>query len=188
MANYVDYFDSKNRKEIKKIYNNAFPKNEQIPFWILKLSSKSNNTIFKEIIIDNRTAGILFLIFDNDIAYLMYFAINKEMRNKGLGSSILKDLIKKYNAIILSIETKKNIVSKKRKDFYLRNNFYETNKYTKQNGVYYELLCSNKNYVLTKDKLINIYKKMTNSKLLSYLINKKFELFDVNFIDKSNKI
>ena len=94
---------------------------------------------------------------------------------------------KKYNTIILSIETKKNIISKKRKDFYLKNDFYETNKCTKQNGVYYELLCSNKNYVLTKDKLINIYEKMTNSKLLSFLINKKFKLFDVNFIEKSKK-
>ena len=57
--------------------------------------------------------------------------------------------------------------------------------FMKQICVYYELLCSNKNYVLTKDKLINIYKKMTSSKLLSYLINKKFKLFDVNFIEKS---
>ncbi len=94
----------------------------------------------------------------------------------------MKELIKKYNTIILSIETKKILFL--RKDFYLKNNFYQTNKYTKQNGVYYELLSSNKNYVLTKDKLINIYKKMTISKLVSYLINKKFKLFDVNFIKK----
>ena len=181
--NYIDYFESKHRKEIKKIYNSAFPKNEQIPFWILKQSSKSNNTILKEIVLDNKIVGILYLLVDNDTAYLMYFAIDKEMRNKGIGSRVLLDLTKQYNTIILSIENMEDPISKKRKDFYLRNHFYETNKYTEQNGVYYELLCSNKNYDLTKDKLVNIYKKMTNKKLLSFLINKKFKLFDVHFYE-----
>lgn len=185
---YIDYFDSKNKKRIKEIYNKSFQKEEKFPFWILKESTKSDNVLFNEIIDNNKIIGIEYMIIDNDTLYLMYFAIEANKRNKGYGSFILKDHIKKYKNVILSIESvnQNNEVTRRRKNFYLRNGFYETHKFTEQNNVKYELLCSNSNYDITKDKLINIYKKMTNSKLLEYLINKKFNLYDVIFIDKTS--
>ncbi len=182
---YINYFNSKHKRKMKKIYINSFPKEERFPFWIIKKCAKSNNVFFNEILDDNKIIGIEYLILDNNVAYLMYFSIEKNKRNKGYGSIILKNLIKKYNTTLLSIELVKsnNIITKKRKNFYLKNGFYETNKYTEQNKVTYEILCSNNNYDITKNDLISIYKKMTNSKLLGYLIDKKFNLYNICFIE-----
>lgn len=183
---YKEYLDSKSKNKIKKIYNNSFPKSERFPIWILEKCSRTNNVEFNEILYNKELIGIEFIITYKDIAYLMYFAICKDKRNNGYGSIILKDLTKKYKTIILSIEKVNDFISKRRRSFYLRNGFYRTNKFTKQNNVYYELLCSNKNYNITKDELINIYKNVSYSKILRYLINKKFNLFDIDFIE--NKI
>lgn len=185
MINYKDYLNSKNKSITKNIYIKSFPKNERLPFWILKNSAKSTNVIFNEITVDNETIGLTYIITYKDIAYLMYFAIKEDKRNKNYGSLVLKELIDQYKTVVLSIEkiNEKDDISKRRKQFYLRNGFFEINKFTEQNNVYYELLCSNKDYNLTKDELVNIYKNMTNSKMIGYFINKRFKLFDVNFID-----
>lgn len=79
------------------------------------------------------------MLIIKNTAYIMYFAIDKKYRNKGYGSYILDDLVKKYDNVILSIEKTKNEISLRRKRFYLRNGFYETNKYTIQAKVQYEL-------------------------------------------------
>lgn len=180
---YKEYLDSKSKNKIKKIYNNSFPKSERFPIWVLGKCSRTNNVEFNEILYNKELIGIEFIITYKDIAYLMYFAIREDKRNNGYGSKILKELIKKYKTVILSIERVNDSVSRRRKNFYLQNGFYQTNKFTKQNNVYYELLCSNKSYNITKVKLINIYKNMSDSKLLKYLINKKFNLFDIDFIE-----
>lgn len=182
---YINFFDSKSKSKIKGIYNESFPESEKFPFWILKKCSKSRNVFFNEILDDDKTIGIEYVITDNDTAYLMYFAIEENKRNKGYGSAILNDLMKKYSVVILSIESTNpnDKIAKRRKEFYLRNRFYGSGKFTEQNDIEYELLCSNNNYNIIKNKLINIYKKMTNSKLLEYLINKRFNLYDIKFVE-----
>lgn len=185
---YIDYLISKEKKEIKNIYLNAFPKNERFPFWILKHCSKEKNVFFNAILDDNKAIGMEYIINYNDenTAYLMYLAIDKKQRGKGYGSKILKDLTKKYETIILSIErTDKNFNDnkEKRKNFYLKNGFYETNKFIRDNGIEYEILCTNKNYSITKENLEKRYTKMTNSTIMKYLIGKIFNVYDCDFIE-----
>lgn len=89
----------------------------------------------------------------------------------------LKDLKQEYNTIILSIEkTNKDLKGdkQKRKDFYLRNGFNETNKFIKDNEVEYEVLCTNKEYDITEKMLKKRYDKMTNSFMIKYIIGKIF--------------
>lgn len=113
----------------------------------------------------------------------MYFAIDEKFRNKGYGSKVLKDLIKKYKTIILSIERPKKELknSQKRKEFYLRNGFNETNKFIIDSGVEYEILCTEKSFKITKEILENRYNKMSSSIILKYLIRKTFNT-KINFV------
>lgn len=170
---------------IKKIYINSFYKDERFPFWILKHCSKEKNVTFNAILDNDKIIGMEYIINYENIAYLMYLAIDENQRKKGYGSKILKDLIEKYKTIILSIERPKRDLNNNkqiRKNFYLRNGFFETNKFIKDNGVEYEILCTNKNYCVTKEDLQKRYTKMTNSATMKYLIGRLFNVYNIYFI------
>lgn len=182
---YIDYFKCKHKNEIKLIYVNSFPKEERFPFWILKYCSKEKNVLFNAILDNDKLIGMEYIIMYENTAYLMYLAIDENQRKKGYGSKILKDLREKYENIILSIERpNKDLNDKKqtRKNFYLRNGFYETNKFIKDNGIEYELLCTNKDYNVTKEDLEKRYMKMTDSTIMRCLIKKLFNVNNICFI------
>ncbi len=183
--NYIDFLDNKYKakSKIKKIYNTSFPKSEKFPFWILKKSLKSKNVNLYGILYNNKIIGMQYILHYNNEAYLMYFAIDEKYRNIGYGSILIKNITKRYHNVILSIERVVDKVSKRRKNFYIRNGFNETDKFTIQNNIHYEILCSNNNYNLTKDKLINLYSQMSKSKILRYIMNKRFNLMNIDFIE-----
>lgn len=184
--NYIDYVKSNRKNEIKKIFVNSFPKSERFPFFILRRCSKGTNVIFNVILDKDKLIGMEYIIECSDFTYLMYLAVDKKQRNNGYGSQVLSNLIKKYKNVILSIERPdKNCYNEKnkRKNFYLRNGFYETNKFIGDNGVEYELLCTNKNYIVTPQKLKERYTKMASSIMMKWLIGKLFNVDDINFIN-----
>ena len=181
--------DSQGQSQIKEIYETSFPKSEKFPFWVLKQCSKENN-VRLDAIIDHNTdkiIGMIFLIFYDDIAYLMYAAIDKKYRNKGFGSLVLGDLILRQvdASILLCIErpsAKKEDIKVRRKDFYLRNGFYETGCFIEDSGVEYEFLSSSKERIITENDLKKRYSCMTRNPLMKFIIKNTFDN-DINFID-----
>ena len=77
---YVSY--PKYKENIKKLYLEAFPKNERFPFWILKHSIKRGKAELNAIIDRDRFIGINYTVNCDVSLYLMFFAIDKELRNK----------------------------------------------------------------------------------------------------------
>ncbi len=182
---YIDYFTSENKNDIKKMYVNSFHKDERFPFWILKSCSKEKNVLFNTILDGDELIGMEYIINCDNYAYLMYLVVDEKQRGNGYGSQILDDLTKKYENIILSIERPNKDLNdnrKKRKEFYLRNGFYETNKFIEDNGIQYEILSTNKDCNLTKEKLKERYTKMTNSIIMKWLIGKLFNVYNICFI------
>lgn len=169
---YISYPEYK--ENIKTLYFEAFPKNERFPFWILKHSIKKGKAILNSIVDNNRVIGMEYIVDCDDSFYLMYFAINKELRNNNYGTKALEDLNEKYKTVFLSIEKPKDELSQRRKNFYLRNGFYETKKYCTEAGVDYEILCNNKNYNITEEIHKKRYDNMTNSKIVKLCMYLKF--------------
>lgn len=161
----------KYKENIKKLYLEAFPKKERFPFWVLKHSIKKGKATLNAIVDRDRFIGMEYIVNCDDSFYLMFFAIDKELRSKNYGTKVLKDLNEKYDTIFLSIEKPKEELSKRRKNFYLRNGFYETNKYCSEAGVDYEILCNNKNYNITEEIHKKRYDNMTNSKVVKFCMN-----------------
>lgn len=181
--------DSQGRSQIKEIYEISFPKSEKFPFWVLKQCAKENN-VRLDAIIDHDTdkiIGMSFLIFYDDIAYLMYVAIDKKYRNKGFGSLVLRDLILRQVdvSILLCIErpsAKKEDIKARRKYFYLRNGFYETGCFIEDSDVEYEFLSSSKERIITENDLKKRYSCMTRNPLMKFIIKNSFDN-NINFID-----
>ena len=180
--NYVDFLSSSDKKSIKKLYYESFDKEERFPFWLIKKCSKEKNVKLTVIYNKDKVVGFQYIIEYDNIAYLMYFAIEKNQRNKGYGSEILRELNRSYKNVLLCIEKANEQVSdikSKRKQFYLRNGFVGTNKYIVDNNVEYELLCNNSNLNITKEILEKRYTMMTSSKILRFIISKIFNVYNI---------
>lgn len=174
----------KYNKEIKKLYKEAFPRNERIPINILQLLTSKNKAKFYGIYDGEEFIALLYNVYYKDIVLILYLAINNNFRGKGYGSKVL-DLIKqKYsqNRIILNIEqidenSSNNKQRIKRKEFYQKNGFTSLNYTVKEGKETYEMLCYSKNkskvskeeyeslvkYFL-KNILYKIYKKSVNKR------------------------
>lgn len=180
--NYVDFLSSSDKKSIKKLYYESFDKEERFPFWLIKKCSKEKNVNFNVIYNNDKVIGFQYIIEYDNIAYLMYFALEKRQRNNGYGSEILKELNRSYKNVLLCIEKTSEQVSdikNKRKKFYLRNEFVGTNKYIVDNNVEYELLSNNSNLNITKEILEKRYTMMTSFKILRFIISKIFNVYNI---------
>lgn len=146
--NFVDIKDDRIcEKQVKNLYKEAFPKEEKMPIWCLKGLVRKNRAIFYGIYDKEKFVGLVYLIFYEDIVFLFYFAIEKELRGQGYGSQVLKAIQEKYAKykIILNIEevdkNSDNYEQRyKRKLFYHKNGFQDLNCTFKEGKVAYEML------------------------------------------------
>ena len=116
--------DKKKLNEIKKLYDEAFPKEEQIPFWILRKASRTSTADLMQVYDDDLLVGFIHLVYFEDVVYLYYFAIEPDERGQGYGSKILQALRRRFSArrIILNIEVVDencdNYEERKKRKFY----------------------------------------------------------------------
>lgn len=128
---FVGYQNKKeSRKELRELYNVAFPKEEQLPFWMIKARLKKGLGELYGIYDDEEFVGLVHNTFYKDMVYIFYFAIHESQRGKGYGGRVLQTLQKKYSdrRIFLCIEAMDPEASNydqrvKRKDFYEKNGF-----------------------------------------------------------------
>lgn len=136
--------------DIKRIYFEAFPKKERMPFPMMVAMSKLWNTQFLGFYDGDTPCGFIYLAANRKIVFVMFFAVDKRLRSKGYGSLILQQIRNKYpnKKIIISIEPCDDNapdieVRKRRKAFYLRNGYKETGYKMKLNGIVQEIIISN---------------------------------------------
>ena len=132
--------------EAKQVYFEAFPKNERMPYPLMIAMSKLWNTDFL-IFYDGATpVGILYLAKNFRLVFIMFFAVAKEFRGRGYGSKILRYISEKYRRkIIISIEpcdcdANDLDIRQKRKAFYQKNGYSDTEYRMKLNGVEQEII------------------------------------------------
>lgn len=184
---YFTYCNNlKYKDKLEKLYLSAFPKEERFPFLILEECSQEDNSDLYAILDNDKFIGMCYIVNCDDAYYLMYLAVESELRNKNYGSKILKDLKQKYKTLFLSIDMAIDEISIKRKNFYLRNGFYDTNKYYQDTGVWYEVLCTNKKYGITDSIMQKRYTNMTVDSQLSNVISNTFNVNIINLKEKHN--
>lgn len=98
---------------------------------------------------DNAIVGFFIVRKYKNIRYLAYFAVSQDKRSAGIGSQALKFLMERYPyaQIVTEFETPddscdNNAMRLRRRDFYLRNGFYETGWYSFYDDTEFTIACS----------------------------------------------
>ena len=171
--NNLDFIDIKKNKKVTKLYNEAFPKDERIPIWLLKILARKNKAKFYGIYDNEKFVGLVYNIFYKDIVFVFYLAIDKATRGQGYGTKVLDSIKEKYKnyRIILCIEpvdeNSDNYEQRvKRKNFYLKNGFKDSNYTIKERNIIYEMLYYNEN--VTSQEFQELMKNYFGKAVYSY--------------------
>ncbi len=119
---------------LRNLYEEAFPEDEQIPWGSLVGLISEMNLDFTAYYADNQLLGFTIVYPSSHYNWFWYFAVQPDLRGKGIGQQILTALINKYKGQrnILDMESPvhpcDNLEQRKRRhEFYLRNGFRDTN-------------------------------------------------------------
>ena len=136
--------------DVKRVYFEAFPPKERMPFPLMVAMSKLWNTRFWGFYDHNTLCGLVYLAHSGKIVFVLFLSVEQGLRSKGYGSAILRETQAQYpdKKIIVSIEPCEDTapdveVRKRRKEFYLRNGYRETGYQIKLSGVVQEVLIAN---------------------------------------------
>lgn len=154
-------------KDVKKIYLDSFPKEERMPFPIMVLMTKITHTDFLGFYDRDILCGFVYSATIGNITFIMFLAVDKNIRSKGYGSEILKEMQRLYpnNKIVISIERcdveATNINDRiRRKHFYLKNGYTDTGYLIELSKIEQEVII--KNGIFDKDELFNFFVKYSN--------------------------
>ena len=81
---------------VKRIYLDAFPKEERMPFSMMVAMSKLWNTSFWAFYDKDVLCGFVYMAVNRNLAFLMFLAVDEALRSQGYGSAILQEISKKY--------------------------------------------------------------------------------------------
>ena len=122
--------DRKEYAAIKDLISRAFPKNEQISMWLLRLLALRKNVQFLAFYDNRALCGISYTISSKTMVFVLYLAVNDTIRSKGYGSAIIRCLNELYGNKPLSLNVESldpnadNAVQRvKRVEFYRKNGF-----------------------------------------------------------------
>ncbi|UQZ36114.1 N-acetyltransferase [Paenibacillus sp. PK3_47] len=156
--------DSPDLVKINHLYNSSFPEKERIPMWLLLRKSNKDFIDFIAFYDNDIFVGFAYLISNQDMTYVLYLAINLEVRSKGYGSMALSKIKVLYptNRIILNIEavdvTASNYEQRlKRKQFYSYNGYKSTTYMIAEYGDSYEVLINGND--IKVEELSSMYRK-----------------------------
>lgn len=112
--------------ELEKLYLESFSAEERVPFDKL-MTGKFKNFTMLAVYKQDTMIDLIHANNTDDFLYINYFAVKKELQDRGYGSQILTKLKQEYNKpIVLDVEeidekTTDNETKRRRKNFYLKN-------------------------------------------------------------------
>ncbi len=135
-------------KDVCRLMRTAFPQNEQMPMWLLRVLAFRKSVNFRAFYEDEQFCGVLYTAEDKKYIFVLYLAVNDQIRSKGYGTKIL-DWLKQNTEkiIILNVESldpsaENTLQREKRISFYSRNGIFDTGYRFVDEGEKYSVLAS----------------------------------------------
>lgn len=138
-----------NKAEIKNLYLTAFPKEERLPWWLLRFWPSMKRSALTAYYDGAAFCGFAFTATEGDVLYVMFFAVEDTVRGQGYGSAILKHMQQDNpgKTILLNVElldenAPNNDQRMKRMAFYEKNGFRDTGYNIREVGGVFRVLSS----------------------------------------------
>jgi len=126
-------YDS-NFEEVYDLYNSAFPQYQRRT-WAGIESIFNKKPAFHCICVksNNEFVGLIHYWTFEKFVYVEHFAVHPDFRNKGIGTSVMKEFLSKIELpVVIETETPRSLVASQRIHFYERLGFYMTTNFYMQ--------------------------------------------------------
>jgi GNAT superfamily N-acetyltransferase len=115
----------------KMLYRTAFPKEERLPWWVLRLSAMKSGVELMAYYDGDRFCGFAHTTTTADVLFVMFLAVEDTVRGMGYGSAILDHLKAQGKPVILNVEPLDDAAPNaaeriNRMRFYEKNGFCDT--------------------------------------------------------------
>ena len=118
---------------LRRLYHSAFPKEEQMPWWLLRLISLRQDMGVFGFYDGGQLRGLTVSVATDEVLFLLFLAVCEDQRGQGWGSAILEQLKKEYSGrtILLNVELLDPMAENYdqrllRMAFYKKNGFFDT--------------------------------------------------------------
>lgn len=160
-------------REARGLYLEAFPKEERLPWPLLRLNALRRGIDIAGWTEAGQLRGITVSVTEGGLHFLLFFAVVPQCRGMGYGSAILEALKKEHETVVLNVEPlasdAPNLLQRQRRfGFYQRCGFYDTGYHVWEVGGMFRVLSTQKTLDVPAYK--QIFRKLTmgvwNVKLL----------------------
>ena len=154
--------------EVQDLYDSAFPEEERLPWDDLMRLTDAMPLDFTAYYDIDTFVGLTIVLPMENYNWFWYFAVDEKLRGKGYGQKILTHIIEQYQdkRLILDMESPRqecdNIDQRlRRRDFYLRNGFRDTEAEKTFEGITYTILMKGEGSFTSQDydKIISELRK-----------------------------
>ena len=151
-------------RQARALYRSAFPKEERLPWWILRLNACRKGIDLTAFMEGDVFCGFTASVTVENLHFLLFFAIDDEKRGMGYGSAVLQMLQKQHQTLVLNVElldpAAENYDQRKRRfAFYQRNGLVDTCYHVWEVGGKFRVLSTQEKLDVPRYK--KIFKKLT---------------------------
>lgn len=152
------------RKKTKALYLSAFPKEELVPWWIMRFISMRRGIQITAYYDGDRFCGFTHSVELEDFYFVTFFAVDASHRGCGYGSAILSLLKERGKPIALNVEPLTDDAPnpeerKNRLAFYYKNGFFDTDYDVKEIGGVFRILSTKQ--ALNVKSYKKVFRKMS---------------------------
>lgn len=151
-------------RQAAQLYRRAFPKEERLPWWLLRLQARRRGIDLTAWMEGERFCGFTSSVTVEGLHFVLFLAVHEAMRAKGCGSGILSALKAEHGCVVLNVEPLDPAASnydqrQRRFRFYEGNGFYDTGWFVWEVGGKFRVLSTHRE--LDADTYRKVFKKLT---------------------------